>query len=46
MGLDAPQTARLVRELRMRGKNVPETIYTNEHFIEWFKGARRAGSDV
>lgn len=40
MGLDAPQTARLVRELRKKGCDVPESIYTNEQFIEWFKGVR------
>ena len=46
MGLDAPQTARLVRELRSRGKNVPDTIYTNEQFITWFKSAKGAGANV
>ena len=38
MGLDAPQTARLVRELRRRGCSVPDNIYTNEQFTAWFKG--------
>ena len=40
MGLDAPQTARLVRELRSRGIDVPEEIYTNEQFVNWFGGVR------
>lgn len=36
MGLDAPQTARLAQALRDRGIAVPENIYTNERFVEWF----------
>lgn len=38
LGLDAPQTARLAQELRERGCDVPEDIYTNERFVEWLKG--------
>lgn len=38
LGLDAPQTARLAQELRERGLDVPEDIYTNERFISWLKG--------
>lgn len=40
MGLDAPQTARLVKALRERGADVPANIYTNEQFIEWFGRVR------
>ena len=38
LGLDAPQTARLAQELRERGLDVPEDIYTNERFVSWLKG--------
>ena len=38
LGLDAPQTARLAQLLRERGVPVPEDIYTNERFTEWFRG--------
>ncbi|MBQ4429377.1 MAG: energy-coupling factor transporter ATPase [Clostridia bacterium] len=38
LGLDAPQTARLAQELRERGFEVPEDIYTNERFVSWLKG--------
>lgn len=37
LGLDAPQTARLAQELRERGLDVPEDIYTNERFVSWLK---------
>ena len=40
MGLDAPQTARLAEALRQKGCDVPESIYTNERFIEWFRGLK------
>ncbi len=38
MGLDAPQTARLAQELRERGFDVPQDIYTNERFVKWLRG--------
>lgn len=38
LGLDAPRTSRLAQELRERGFDVPEDIYTNERFVEWLKG--------
>ena len=42
MGLDAPQTARLAKALREKGIAVPDNIYTNEQFIEWFGRVRNA----
>ena len=41
MGLDAPQTARLAKALRDRGVDIPNNIYTNEQFIEWFGRVRK-----
>lgn len=43
MGLDAPQTARLAKALRERGIPVPESIYTNEQFIDWLERTVKTG---
>lgn len=43
MGLDAPQTARLAKALRERGIPVPESIYTNEQFIDWLEMTVKTG---
>ena len=43
MGLDAPQTARLAKALRERGIPVPESIYTNEQFIDWLSKTVKTG---
>ena len=39
LGLDAPETTRLVALLREKNINVPNGIFTNEQFVRWFKKA-------
>ena len=46
MGLDAPQTARLAKALRERGIPVPESIYTNEQFIDWLERTVKTGGNA
>ena len=46
MGLDAPQTARLAKALRERGIPVPESIYTNEQFIDWLQKTVKTGGNA
>lgn len=42
MGLDAPQTARLVGIFRDKGFKIPDGIYTNEQFLHWFREVMRS----